>query len=215
VAVATLLLFIFAPLILVVGLLAVLDVGLPIVFWQQRPGVGGRPFRLYKVRTMVAAHDANGRRRGDDQRSSAIGKFLRRTRLDELPQLYNILIGDMSFVGPRPLLPSDQPIGSSVRTLIRPGLTGWAQINGGRHVTPADKAALDIWYIQNATALLDIKIFTLTALVLLFGERLNNRAIKLAWADLCANGVCRGLDPADGSRAKMASSSRLSTIRAA
>jgi lipopolysaccharide/colanic/teichoic acid biosynthesis glycosyltransferase len=215
VTMAALLLVIFAPLIAVVGLLAALDVGAPIVFWQQRPGVGGRPFRLYKVRTMIAAHDSNGQRRSDEQRSSVIGKFLRRTRLDELPQLYNILVGDMSFVGPRPLLPSDQPIGSSVRTLIRPGLTGWAQINGGRHVSPADKAALDIWYIQNATVFLDIRIFAATALMLLLGERLNDRAIELAWEDLCASGVCKGIASADGLRPDAAAQNRVSAVRAA
>ena len=122
----------FSPFIFCVAILAAVDVGLPVVFWQQRPGVGGHPFRVYKFRTMAAAHDADGHRVNDEARSSAVGRFLRRSRLDELPQLYNILIGDMSFVGPRPLLPGDQPIGSAVRTLIRPGLTGWAQINGGR-----------------------------------------------------------------------------------
>ncbi len=178
------------PAILGVAILAAVDVGLPIVFWQQRPGVGGRPFRLYKVRSMIAAHDSDGRLVADDLRSSAIGRFLRRTRLDELPQLYNILIGDMSFVGPRPLLPVDQPVGSAARTLIRPGLTGWAQVNGGRDISPADKVALDVWYIQNATLSIDLKIFVKTALMILFGERVDREAIRTAWSELCSSGIC-------------------------
>jgi lipopolysaccharide/colanic/teichoic acid biosynthesis glycosyltransferase len=101
-----------APLFLLVGLLVAADVGLPLVFWQQRPGLGGRPFKLYKFRTMAHACGADGQRKSDSARVSVVGEFLRRTRLDELSQLRNILKGDMSFVGPRPLLPIDQPIDS-------------------------------------------------------------------------------------------------------
>ncbi len=97
-----------------------------------------------------------GNRIPDELRSSRIGRFLRRSRLDELPQLYNILVGEMSFVGPRPLLPVDQPLGRHSRLLVRPGLTGWAQINGGREIPAEDKAVLDIWYIMNASIWLDI-----------------------------------------------------------
>ena len=205
----------FSPFIFCVAILAAVDVGLPVVFWQQRPGVGGHPFRVYKFRTMAAAHDADGHRVNDEARSSAVGRFLRRTRLDELPQLYNILIGDMSFVGPRPLLPGDQPIGSAVRTLIRPGLTGWAQINGGRDVTPADKVALDVWYLQNASLTLDVKIFARTALMVMFGEQVNRRAIRQAWSDLCATGVCSKVDLGDLLKLRSAPARDLKSVRVA
>ena len=122
---------------------------------------------------------------------SRIGRFLRRTRLDELPQLFNILAGQMSFVGPRPLLPVDQPAAYSARKFVRPGLTGWAQVNGGRSVSAADKAALDVWYIENASFALDFKIFARTLAVVLFGERSNAAMIGRAWSDLSVLGVCQ------------------------
>src|SRR5690606_991150 len=98
-------LVLLAPLLALVAVLVALDIGLPVVFAQQRPGLGGQPFRLNKFRTMGPSHDADGHRIPDDERLSAIGRFLRRTRLDELPQLWHVLKGDMSFIGPRPLLP--------------------------------------------------------------------------------------------------------------
>ena len=170
-----------APLMLLVALMVMLDAGRPVTFWQQRPGKGCRPFKLYKFRTMAAAHDRQGRRIADAKRSSAIGCFLRRTRLDELPQLYNILIGEMSFVGPRPLLPKDQPDGDQTRLLVRPGLTGWAQVNGGRNLSVNVKTALDIWYVRNASLWLDVKILLQTALFVLFGERIP--AVTTGWRD--------------------------------
>jgi lipopolysaccharide/colanic/teichoic acid biosynthesis glycosyltransferase len=110
-----------APLFFAVGLLVAADVGLPLVFWQQRPGLRGRPFKLYKFRTMAEAYRSDGQRKSDDTRVSSLGNFLRRSRLDELPQLFNILKGEMSFVGPRPLLPVDQPIDRKARLSVRPG----------------------------------------------------------------------------------------------
>ena len=151
-------------------------------FWQQRPGKNSRPFKLYKFRTMADAHDRQGRRIPDEQRSSAIGNFLRQTRFDEFPQLYNILIGEMSFVGPRPLLPVDQPEGDKTRLLIRPGLTGWAQVNGGRTLSVNDKTALDIWYVKNASLWLDFKILMRTALFVLRGERTTAASTREARA---------------------------------
>jgi lipopolysaccharide/colanic/teichoic acid biosynthesis glycosyltransferase len=173
-----------APLMLLVALMVVVDVGRPVTFWQQRPGASSRPFKLYKFRTMAAAHDWQGRRIPDENRSSAIGRFLRRTRFDELPQLYNILIGDMSFVGPRPLLPADQPHGDNRRLLVRPGLTGWAQVNGGRDLSVDDKNALDIWYVKNASLWLDAKILLQTASVVLRGERGKAAATRRAVREL-------------------------------
>lgn len=180
---------ILSPLMIVVGLLVALDVGLPIVFWQVRPGVGGRPFRLYKFRTMGASHGPDGKRRSDEERLSSFGRFVRQTRFDELPQLYNILVGHMSFVGPRPLLPKDQPVGALTRTLIRPGLTGWAQVNGGRDVSSADKVALDVWYILNANFRLDAEIAIKTIWMLVAGECVNERAAADAWMKLKSMGV--------------------------
>ena len=175
---ALLLTALVAPLVLVIGLLVCLDVGFPLVFWQQRPGRFGRPFKLFKFRTMGAAHDAQGNRVPDEQRSSNIGRLLRRTRLDELPQLYNILIGEMSFIGPRPLLPPDQPEDMNLRLSVRPGLTGFAQVHGGRNVSIEDRNSLDVWYIRHASLWLDVKILLLTAKVLIGGERIDHGTLR-------------------------------------
>jgi len=177
-----------APLMLFVSILVALDTGLPTIFWQQRPGLRGWPFRLYKFRTMGAPHDRSGGRLSEAERHSSIGRFLRRTRLDELPQLYNILVGDMSFVGPRPLLPVDQSPAFAARLAIRPGLTGWAQIKGGRELTVADKAALDIWYVRNASLWLDLRILLGTLGMIRHGERADRAAIRQAWRELTSPG---------------------------
>jgi lipopolysaccharide/colanic/teichoic acid biosynthesis glycosyltransferase len=188
--IATLLLVLTAPVSFVVASLVALDVGWPVVFWQQRPGLGGRPFKLYKFRTMAAVHDLEGRRLSDSQRQTFLGRLIRRSRLDELPQLFNILVGDMSFVGPRPLLPVDQPSAYRARLLVRPGLTGWAQVQGGREVAAADKAALDVWYVRNASPWLDALILLRTVPMAIFGERVSAAAIRRAWHELHQAGVC-------------------------
>ncbi len=200
-AAAVVLLIAFMPLILLIGLIAMLDVGYPPVFWQQRPGARGRPFRLYKFRTMAAAHNAAGHRIPDPQRHSAIGRFLRRFRLDELPQLWNILIGQMSFVGPRPLLPADQPTAFAARLLVRPGLTGLAQIKGGRALSASDKAALDVWYINNMSMRGDLRILAGTIRMILRGERADSATIHEAWQDL-------GYDRARGTPEKVGGARR-------
>ena len=188
--IAAVLLVTLAPLFLFVGLLVAADVGLPLVFWQQRPGMQGRPFKLYKFRTMADAYDSEGQRKSDNARASAVGAFLRRSRLDELPQLLNILKGEMSFVGPRPLLPVDQPGDSRLRLLVRPGLTGWSQIKGGRQISPADKAALDAWYVRNVSLTLDFKILLGTVPILFFGERVTEPAVTHARREMqFADGV--------------------------
>lgn len=181
---AALLLVVLAPIMSLVAFVAILDVGFPVLFWQERPGLGAQPFKVFKFRTMAAAHDAHGRRRLESQRISPIGHAMRRTRVDELPQLISILMGHMSFVGPRPLLPIDQPADYSARLLVRPGLTGWAQIKGGRAISPTDKAALDVWYVKNMSFLLDLKIIIGTIPMILFGERVENDAIAQAWREL-------------------------------
>jgi len=180
------------PVTLFVTISLLIAVGRPLVFWQQRPGLGGRPFRLYKFRTMAAAYDVDGRKLSDEERVSGIGVFLRRTRLDELPQLLNILRGDMSFVGPRPLLPRDQDNAYRARLLVRPGLTGWAQVVGGRAISAEDKAALDIWYVRNASLALDAKILVKTVPLVIFGETISRKLIENAWADLRSAGVLQG-----------------------
>ncbi len=180
------LLLLLSPLIALVGLLVLIDKGYPITFWQQRLGRGGKPFRLFKFRTMCNSIDLHGEIIPDKNRVSRLGNFLRRARLDEIPQLYNILTGEMSFVGPRPLLPVDQPDTSGVRLLVRPGLTGWAQVNGGQAVSKEDKAVLDLWYLKNISPYLDFKISILTIWMIIFGERLNSCVIQRARQDLGA-----------------------------
>lgn len=184
------------PLMALMALLVAIDIGLPVVFAQQRPGLGGRPFRLNKLRTMGPSHDADGQRIPDAERLSAIGGFLRRTRLDELPQLWHVLKGDMSFIGPRPLLPVDQSPDFALRLLVRPGITGWAQVIGGRDISPLDKAALDVWYVQHASLRLDAEIVLRTIPLLLFGERISRVAIERAWRDLTLDGICQ-IDPVE------------------
>jgi hypothetical protein len=127
----------------------------------------------------------------DTERQSRLGRFLRRIRLDELPQLYNILVGDMSFVGPRPLLPVDQSPAFAARLAVRPGLTGWAQIKGGRELTASDKAALDIWYLRKASLWLDLRILFGTVAVIWQGEMTDFNAIRQAWRELRPCGTSR------------------------
>ena len=181
---AALLAFTLTPVAMLVAFIVALDVGFPVIFWQQRPGLYGRPFKLYKFRTMRAPHDKHDRRIPDDQRSSAIGQILRRSRFDELPQLYNVLTGDMSLIGPRPLLPCDQTPDYAARLSTRPGVTGWAQVNGGRIISTSDKLILDIWYVQNASLMLDLAIVLRTVKMILFGDRINADAVNRARSDL-------------------------------
>ncbi len=159
-----------APLLIVACGLALVDVGSPIMFWQRRLGEGGRTFTIYKIRTLRPPFDQWGRPLSENCRLSWVGTFLRRTRLDELPQLFNVLVGDMSLVGPRPLLPRDQPSDPSVHLLSRPGITGWAQVNGGTLLTPSEKDELDEWYVRHASLLLDLRIIMMTLRVLVRGQ---------------------------------------------
>ena len=181
---ATFLIITLSPVVVIVAFVVALDVGFPLIFWQQRPGLYGRPFKLYKFRTMRAPHDRHRRRIPDDQRSSAVGQIIRRARLDELPQLYNVLVGDMSLIGPRPLLPCDQSPDYAARLSVRPGITGWAQVNGGRIISPSDKCILDIWYAQNASFVLDLKIVLSTVKMIFLGDRINTEAVNQARSDL-------------------------------
>ena len=171
---------IFSPLLLMASVLILLDLGSPILFWQKRIGRDGRNFFLYKFRTLRPPFDRHGQPVPADQRISWIGYPLRESRFDELPQLFNVLFGDMSLIGPRPLLPEDQPTNASLRLMVRPGITGWAQINGGNLITPEEKGALDDWYVQKASLWLDLRIALLTLRFLFAGERRSEQAVSEA-----------------------------------
>ena len=169
------------PLILAVSVLVLIDVGAPFVFWQQRVGRNSAPLHLYKFRTLQTLFDRSTKERREAQEPSAVGRFLRRTRLDELPQLWNVLCGDMSLIGPRPLLPADQPDDFTIRLAVRPGLSGWAQVCGGKLIGLDEKAALDEWYIRHASIWRDLDIIGRTIGMLLFtGDRRDEKAIAVA-----------------------------------
>jgi lipopolysaccharide/colanic/teichoic acid biosynthesis glycosyltransferase len=172
-----------APVAATVAILVLLDVGHPVVFWQQRVGRLGRSLHVYKFRTMKAPFDKAGALVPEDRRLSRIGRLLRATRLDEIPQLWNIFTGGMSIVGPRPLLPVDQPKGFSVRLSVSPGLTGLAQICGGKSITVEEKDALDELYVKHNSLLLELKIMLLTAWVMVGGDRRNEQLIAAALAE--------------------------------
>lgn len=169
--VSLVMIIVLSPLWILVASLAFLDVGLPILFWQQRMGLNGCNFLLRKIRTLRPPFDWRGQKVPQEQRLSWIGQLLRKTRLDEFPQLLNVLVGDMSMIGPRPLLPQDQPPTPTVRLMVRPGITGWAQVNGATLLSPREKEELDEWYIRNASLWLDLRIVGLTLLSLIEGPR--------------------------------------------
>ena len=139
--------------------------GSPVLFTQVRPGLHGRPFRMVKFRTMTDERDASGALLPDAQRLTPFGRFLRASSLDELPELWNVLRGEMSLVGPRPLLMEYLPLYSpeqARRHEVRPGITGWAQVNGRNAISWADKFALDVWYVDHRSLWLDVRILWLT-----------------------------------------------------
>lgn len=149
------------PAILSVGLLIRFKLGSPVLFKQTRPGLNGQPFKMLKFRSMLDAVDKDGQQLPDEQRLTRFGKLLRSTSLDELPGLINVLKGDMSLVGPRPLLMEYLPLYSKEqarRHEVRPGITGWAQVNGRNAISWEEKFKLDVWYIDNQSFLLDLKI---------------------------------------------------------
>ncbi len=178
-------LFLCGPFLVLFGLVLLLVDGRPVLFTQTRSGLGGRTFRVVKFRTMNNARDADGVLLPDAERITAVGRFLRATRIDELPQLWNVLTGDMSLIGPRPLLPStiaDAGDAGRERGRVRPGVTGWAQVNGNTLLSDGDKIALDTWYIRNRSLGLDLRIVARTLLVSLRGERRDMAAIGRAHA---------------------------------
>jgi lipopolysaccharide/colanic/teichoic acid biosynthesis glycosyltransferase len=172
-AIAALLL---APVIAIVAVLIRAKLGGPVLFPQVRPGTNGQPFRMFKFRTMTDARDAEGQLLSDTDRLPPFGRWLRATSLDELPGLWNVLNGDMSLVGPRPLLMQYLPLYSpeqARRHLVKPGLTGWAQVNGRNALTWDEKFTLDIWYVDNRSFWLDIKILWMTAFKVFKREGIN------------------------------------------
>lgn len=156
---------VWLPLLLVLAVLVRIRIGTPVFFRQQRPGLLGRPFVLLKFRTMTSARDGAGNLLSDDQRLTAFGRFLRASSLDELPELFNVLKGEMSLVGPRPLLMEYLPRYTpeqARRHEVRPGITGWAQINGRNAIAWEDKFKMDVWYVDHRTLWLDLKILART-----------------------------------------------------
>jgi lipopolysaccharide/colanic/teichoic acid biosynthesis glycosyltransferase len=158
-------LVLLSPILLAVALAIRLFIGRPVLFRQLRPGYREKPFTIFKFRTMREAVDSQGNPLPDGERLQPFGAFLRRTSLDELPELWNVLRGDMSLVGPRPLLMKYLPFYSEeerVRFLVRPGITGWAQVNGRNEASWDDRFRQDIWYVRNRSFLLDMKILCMT-----------------------------------------------------
>ena len=155
------------PVALTIALLVRILLGSPVLFRQQRPGLGGRPFDMFKFRSMSDARDADGKLLPDDMRLGRFGSWLRASSLDELPELYNVLRGEMSLVGPRPLLMEYLPLYSDQqrrRHEVLPGITGWAQVNGRNALSWQEKFALDVWYVDHWSLGLDLRILWLTLL---------------------------------------------------
>lgn len=161
------LLILLSPVILFTAILVRLKMGAPVLFKQQRPGKDSNPFYLYKFRTMASLKDKQGNLLSDQARLTTTGKFLRKYSLDEFPQLINVVKGDMSLVGPRPLLMEYLPLYTEEQMLrhnVSPGITGWAQVNGRNTITWEEKFNMDTWYVRNQSIFLDLKILFLTIL---------------------------------------------------
>lgn len=171
-------LVVLAPVMLGVAVAVAIGLGRPILFRQLRTGKGGRPFWIYKFRTMLELTGADGAERPDAERITRLGAFLRRTSLDELPQLINVLKGDMSLVGPRPLLPEYLPLYTpeqARRHEVPPGLTGWAQVNGRNRIDWEERLRLDVWYVDNHSFVLDLKIIALTLWKIFASEEISQK----------------------------------------
>lgn len=171
------LLVLLSPIIAIVAILIYLYISKPIFFRQKRPGKNGKIFIIYKFRTMNDARDINGNLLPDEDRLTKIGKLIRASSLDELPQLFNVLKGDMSFIGPRPLLVEYLPLYNNTqrkRHLVKPGITGWAQVNGRNAISWEEKFEYDVWYVENLSFLLDMKILWLTVVKVFKKEGVNS-----------------------------------------
>jgi lipopolysaccharide/colanic/teichoic acid biosynthesis glycosyltransferase len=172
-------LIVFSPLLVVVAILVRMKLGSPVLFLHERPGKDGKPFRIVKFRSMTDARDAEGKLLSDNERLTAFGKFLRASTLDEFPEMWNVLIGEMSVVGPRPLMMSYLPRYNATqrrRMEVRPGVTGWAQINGRNAISWEQKFALDVWYVDNQSLWLDLKIIYRTFFKVFARSGINHSA---------------------------------------
>lgn len=184
IVVASCLLVLLSPMLIVTALIVRFTIGSPVIFWQRRIGRRGAGIFIFKFRTMQAQFDSEGNFRERSDGLCFIGALLRRSHIDEMPQLLNILRGDMSLIGPRPLLPIDQPFDNEIRLLVRPGITGWAQVNGGSLISTEEKNALDEYYVRYASLWLDIKVLLKTAPIVITGDRhpgKNSRLIGKFW----------------------------------
>ncbi len=176
-AISSLLLIVLSPVIAVTAILVRLKLGSPILFKQQRPGLHGVPFYMYKFRTMTSERDSMGKLLPDHLRLTAFGSLMRKFSLDELLQLINVIKGELSLIGPRPLLMEYLPLYNeqqAKRHLVRPGITGWAQIHGRNAVSWESRFEHDVWYVENQSLLLDIKILLLTVKKVLKSEGVSN-----------------------------------------
>lgn len=174
--VATGLLVATSPVLAVAAAVVRVTMGGPVLFRQVRPGKDGKPFRIFKMRTMTNARAADGTLLPDAERLTSVGRMLRSTSIDELPQLFNVLAGDLSLVGPRPLLVQYLPLYSpeqARRHDVMPGITGWAQVNGRNTVTWDQKFELDVWYVDHWTPWLDVRILAKTAMAVLCREGIS------------------------------------------
>ena len=170
-----------APIMLILAVSIALTMGRPVLFRQDRVGLNGKPFEMMKFRSMREAYDDNGELLPDAERITRLGRFLRRSRVDELPELLNILRGEMAWIGPRPLLPRTiAAMGDAGmrRCAVRPGLTGWAQVNGNSLLSDEEKLSLDLWYAENCNPLLNVMIVLATIRVIIVGERVNRKALE-------------------------------------
>lgn len=171
-------LIVFGPVLLLLAIVVWMKLGRPVLFIQERPGKNAIPFRIYKFRTMTNERGADGVLLPNNERLTGFGRFLRSTSLDELPELWNVLVGDMSLVGPRPLrmdyLERYSPE-QARRHEVRPGITGWAQVNGRNAISWEEKFAFDVWYVDNRSFRLDLKILWLTVIKVINREGINHK----------------------------------------
>jgi lipopolysaccharide/colanic/teichoic acid biosynthesis glycosyltransferase len=176
-------LIMFLPVAIIIAIAIYITMGKPILFKQIRAGKNGKLFTIYKFRTMTDKRDAEGNLLPDEQRITAIGEFLRKTRLDEILQFWNILIGEMTFVGPRPTIPEqveEYDRFQKCRLLDTPGMTGWHQVNGNNELTWEERICLDVWYFKNWSLSLDLFILIKTFLVITWGENINHKSLQQA-----------------------------------
>ena len=192
VGVAGTILVLLSPVLALTAAAVAIGIQRPVLFVQVRPGLNRRPYKLLKFRTMRDPTDAAGRPLTDAERTPRVGRVLRRLRVDELPQFWNVLKGDMALIGPRPLLAPDldaMPDGGRARSSVRPGITGWAQVNGGHQLTPDEKLTLDLWYAANADLKLDLLILWRTCVMIVVGEHRRPAVLAAAEARLTTGGT--------------------------